>query len=247
MKNPLDLSGKTIIITGGSGFIGSQLARALHELGAQVEVLDVRHPERPVDLLDASAVSAAVEEIRLRRGGIDGVVHAVALDAVPEVSAAQFAPYEKFDMELWDKELRINLTSAQILMQAIAPEFMQRRSGSVVLIASDLALIGPNNSIYEEGMFKDIAYISSKSGLMGLMRAWASYLGSYGVRVNALVPGGMRNGQSDSFAVRNGALNMLGRMANPGEYDAAVAFMLADASSYMTGSALVVDGGRTAW
>ena len=117
----------------------------------------------------------------------------------------------------------------------------------MVFISSDLSLIAPNNSIYGEGKFKDIAYVSSKAGLMGLMRAWASYLGPYGVRVNALVPGGMRNGQSDDFAKRNSALNMLGRMANPGEYDAAVAFMLSDASSYMTGSSLIIDGGRTSW
>jgi NAD(P)-dependent dehydrogenase (short-subunit alcohol dehydrogenase family) len=83
--------------------------------------------------------------------------------------------------------------------------------------------------------------------MMGLMRAWASYLGSYGVRVNAFVPGGMRNTQSDEFAAKNGSLNMMGRMAEPGEYNATVAFLLSDASPYMTGASLVVDGGRTAW
>lgn len=247
MNNPLNLTSRVIVVAGGCGFIGSQLVAALEGLGAQVAVLDIKHPTNPVDLSDVGAVTEALSAVEKEMGAIHGLVHAVAVDAVPGGSQAQFAPYESFSAELWEKELRINLTSAQVVMQAAAPYFMRARKGSAVFIASDLALIAPNNSIYEEGMFKDIAYVSSKAGLMGLMRAWASYLGPYNVRVNALVPGGMRNGQTDAFAARNGALNMLGRMAESGEYDAAVAFMLSDASSYMTGSALVIDGGRTAW
>lgn len=131
-------------------------------------------------------------------------------------------------------------------MQAAAPYLMKAKSGSVVFIASDLALIAPTNSIYEAGRFKDIAYVASKAGMLGLMRAWAAYLGPYNVRVNALVPGGMYNAQPEEFARRNGSLNMLGRMSRQGEYNGLVQFLLSDAASYMTGSCLIADGGRTA-
>jgi NAD(P)-dependent dehydrogenase (short-subunit alcohol dehydrogenase family) len=114
-------------------------------------------------------------------------------------------------------------------------------------LATDLAVIAPNNSIYQEGNFKDIAYITSKTGLLGLMRSWASYLGGYNVRVNAAVPGGMYNNQPADFVEKNGALNMLGRMAKKDEYNGVIQFLLSGASSYMTGASLIIDGGRTAW
>ena len=114
-------------------------------------------------------------------------------------------------------------------------------------MATDIAIIAPNNSIYQEGNFKDVAYVTSKTGLLGLMRSWASYLGKYNIRVNALSPGGMYNGQPEDFVEKNSALNMLGRMAEKGEYNGVIQFLLSDASSYMTGASLIVDGGRTAW
>jgi len=246
MQNPLDLTGRTIVITGGAGFMGSQLVSALRGQGASVHVFD-RSGDAPVDITDPTAVETAVKAILASEGRLDGLVHAAGLDAVPGEGNPQFAPYESFPLELWEREFKVNLTAAQLVTQAVAPHMMQARQGSIVFIASDLALIAPNNSIYDEGKFKDIAYVSSKAGMLGLMRAWASYLGPHSVRANAFVPGGMRNAQSDDFAAKNGALNMLGRMAKPGEYDSAIAFLLSDASSYMTGASLVMDGGRTAW
>ena len=124
---------------------------------------------------------------------------------------------------------------------------MKQCSGSIIFIASDLGLIAPDNRIYDEGKFKDIAYVSSKAGILGLSRAWSTYLGPYNVRSNALAPGGMHNGHPPEFVEKVSKLNMLGRMAQLGEYNGSIAFLLSDASSYMTGSTLVVDGGRTAW
>lgn len=244
--NPSNLSGKVVVVTGASGFLGFQFVSYLQELGARVHGLDLKS-DPSVDITDQAAVQAAVATIVEKEGRIDALLHAAGMDAVPGSGDQQFAPYESFSLEVWEREFKVNLTAAQIVTQAVAPHMMKAKQGSIVFIASDLALIAPNNSIYDAGKFKDIAYVSSKAGMLGLMRAWASYLGSYNVRANAFVPGGMKNKQSDEFAAKNGTLNMLGRMSQPGEYNATIAFMLSDASPYMTGASIVVDGGRTAW
>lgn len=248
MNEMFSVKGKVIVVTGGTGFLGSQWVSYLQDHGAEVVIFDLRH-ETPVDITNEEAVASAVDGVIATHGRIDGLIHAAAADAVPGSPASidQFSPYEKFPVELWEKEFRINLTAAQVVTQCVAPIMMKQQSGSIVFIASDLGLIAPDNRIYDEGKFKDIAYISSKAGILGLSRAWATYLGSYNVRSNALAPGGMHNGHPPEFTEKVSTLSMLGRMAKPGEYNGAISFLLSDASSYMTGSTLVMDGGRTAW
>jgi len=177
------------------------------------------------------------------------MVNVAAINPAPgsKTSKDLWKSYEKYPLELWKKELDVNLTAAHIVTQAVAPVMMKQKSGSIVFLASDLAVIAPNNSIYQKGNFKDIAYVTSKTGLLGLMRSWASYLGKYNIRVNAAVPGGMYNGQAQDFVNKNSSLNMLGRMARKDEYNGVIQFLLSDASSYMTGASLIIDGGRTAW
>ena len=247
MTHGASVDGKVIVITGGNGFLGSQWRDHLRAEKAEVIVFD-RNDETPVDITDPAAVQARVDDIVKKHGRIDGVIHSAAMDAVPGSpnSAKQFAPYEEFPLELWEQEFKVNLTAAQIVTQAIAPAMMKAKGGSLVFVASELGMIAPQHHIYDEGKFKDIAYVASKAGVLGLMRAWASYLGPHGVRSNAIAPGGMRKGHSDAFAKKYGTLNMLGRMAKEGEYNGAITFLLSDASSYMTGSSFVMDGGRTA-
>lgn len=244
-KDTFSLKNRVVVITGGSGFLGKQYTEALRQRGAKVVNWDITEG---VDITDRSSLKRAASEVIKKFGRIDVLITNAALNSAPGVSGKDsWAPYEKFSEALWEKELLINLTGSHQAVQAAAPHMMRRRSGSIILIASDLALIGPQNKIYDKGKFKDIAYITSKAGILGLTRAWAAYLGRYNVRVNALAPGGMENKQPVAFRKKNGELNMLGRMSRKGEYNGAVIFLASDASSYMTGAYLVIDGGRTAW
>ena len=248
MKDLFSVKGKVIILSGGSGFLGTQFNRHLVSCGATVVIFD-RQSDNPVDITDPGEVKKAVDNTLEMYDSVDGVVNMAAINAVPGSKTAEdfWKPYEEYSLELWKKELDVNLTAAHIITQAVAPVMMNQKSGSIVFFASDLSMIGPNNSIYEEGRFKDIAYVTSKTGMLGLMRSWASYLGKYNIRVNAAVPGGMFNGQPEDFVEKNSALNMLGRMADKNEYNGVIQFLLSEASSYMTGASLIVDGGRTAW
>jgi NAD(P)-dependent dehydrogenase (short-subunit alcohol dehydrogenase family) len=248
MKDLFSVKGKVIILTGGSGFLGSQFKRHLTACGAKVVIFD-NQAKISVDITNQNDVKKAVNRTLKVYKRIDGMVNVAAINAIPgsETSKYFWKPYEKYPLELWKRELDVNLTAAHIVTQAVAPVMMKQKSGSIVFLASDLAVIAPNNSIYQKGNFKDIAYVTSKTGLLGLMRSWASYLGKYSIRVNAAVPGGMYNGQAEDFVKKNSALNMLGRMAKKDEYNGVIQFLLSDASSYMTGASLIIDGGRTAW
>lgn len=246
MKNFFSVDKKVVVITGGSGFLGKQYTEAFKQAGADVVNWDVDS----VNIADPKSVKKAVGNTVKKFGKIDVLVNNAAFN--PQVGEKKtpennWAPYEKFSLKAWEDELKINLTGQLIVTQAVVPLMMKQKFGSIIFVSSDFAFMGPNNSIYEPGKFKDIAYVTSKAGILGLMRSWAAYLGPYNVRANALVPGGMHRNQSKEFIKKNGCLNMLGRMSKPGEYSGAVLFLASDASSYMTGSCLIVDGGRTAW
>lgn len=257
MRDLFSLQDKVAVITGGSGFLGSQYRRALEEYGAEVVNWDI---DTGVNIADEESVRRAKDLVISRLGKVDILINNAAFN--PQVGESSsddnWAPYERFSIELWRRELEVNLTAQMIVTQAIAPAMKEQRSGSIIFVASDLAFIGPQNSIYEPSRFvdamcvtprkfKDIAYITSKAGILGLTRTWAAYLGPYNVRANALVPGGMQRQQDPEFVSRNSLLNMLGRMAQEGEYNGPMIFLASDASSYMTGACLIVDGGRTAW
>lgn len=233
------------MITGGSGFLGSQYRTALEAAGAVVENFDI---DTGVNVTDEASVETAVEAVLAKHGRIDGLVTNAAANPKADegTGGGPWSSYTEFPVELFRSELDLNLVGSFIVAKVVGRHMEKAKQGSIVFIASDLALIAPANALYPEGKFKDIAYGTSKAGILGLMRFFASYLGAHGVRVNALAPGGMYRNHDETFAKKNGALNMLGRMSKEGEYDGAVQFLLSDASSYMTGACLVVDGGRTA-
>lgn len=246
MKNLFDVRGRVIVITGGSGFLGTQYRQALEEAGAVVENFDV---DTDVDVTSEESLMSAVDRVLKKHKKIDGLITNAAANPKADegTSGGPWAPYSDFSADLFRKELDLNLIGSFLVAKAVSKPMMKEKSGSIIFISSDLGLIGPTNSLYPEGRFKDIAYGTSKAGVLGLMRFFAAYLGPHNIRANALVPGGMFRGHDKDFAKRNGALNMLGRMSREGEYNGVVQFLLSDASSYMTGSCVVVDGGRTAW
>lgn len=259
---------RVVIITGGAGFLGMQYARALGAAGAKVvlwdkldrQTLDARATElqkdgicvlvSSLDITDEKATHDAARSAAYHLGRIDALINNAAMNPVPGVSEAekQFAPYEDYPLNLWKQEVETNLTAPHICIQAVAPIMMKQRSGSIVNIASELSVIAYDHRVYAPGKRKSPGYITTKTGVLGLTRAWAAHLGEYGIRVNAFSPGGMNNGRlPEDFVKKYANLNMLGRMGRIGEYSNAIIFLCSDASSFMTGHNLVMDGGKTAW
>jgi len=253
-----DLTGRVAVVTGGAGLLGQRHLSILEEAGATVVCVDVvdspRFPSVLVDIADAAAVSAAASEIVDRFGPVDILVNNAARNPKVEGSDAAFGRFESFSVDTWDDEIAIGLTGAFLMSQAIGPEMARRGRGVILNVCSDLAVIAPDQRLYrqagleeDEQPVKPVSYSVVKHGLLGLTRYLATYWAAAGVRVNALSPGGVENGQEPEFVDRLSTLIPLGRMANVDEYEGAVLYCCSDASSYMTGHNLIVDGGRTSW
>lgn len=243
--NLFDLKKRVIIITGGSGFLGKQYRKSLKQAGAIVENFDI---DTGIDVTDEASLKKAVSAVLKKHGRIEGLITNAAADPKTEknIKRGPWSPYSDFSADLFRKEIDLNLTGSFLAAKAVSKPMMKAKKGSIVFIGSDLSLIGPSNFLYPEGHFKDIAYGTSKAGVLGLMRFWAAFFGPYNVRANALIPGGMFRGHDPKFVRTNASLNMLKRMSREGEYNGSVQFLLSDASSYMTGACLIVDAGRTA-
>ncbi|MBP6885663.1 MAG: SDR family oxidoreductase [Candidatus Pacebacteria bacterium] len=255
-SNPFDVGDKVIIVTGSSGFLGQQYVRALLKAGAYVYSWDRDESRsvdiKSVDITNEGSVAEAVARIIANRGQIDGLVNNAAMN--PAIgsgdSKSQFVPYEQYDIDLFRRELEVNLVGTMICIKHVAPYMIEQRSGSIVNVASEVSVIAHDHRVYDAGetKFKSPAYTASKTAVLGLTRQWAARLGRHGVRVNALSIGGVqRDGMPADFVERFGATTMLQRMAQPGEYCATLQYLLSDASSFMTGNNLIVDGGKHAW
>ncbi len=252
------VKGKVVIITGGAGMLGRQYAEFLRDAGATVIVFDrAKRPDtfpqeiqyEGVDITNRSTVCEAVERTAKRNGAIDVLINNAALNPVPgsKDSDAQFSPYEEYPEELWRNEIAVGLSGALFCTQAVVPVMKRQKSGSIINVASTYGIVGPDNRIYGEGKFKSIGYATVKGAIPNFSRAWATYLRGTGIRVNTFTPGGVAAGQPPNFVKEYEARTVLGRMAQAHEYNGAILFLASDASSYMTGANLIVDGGWTAW
>ena len=249
-NNIFSVEGKVIVVTGGAGYLGSEYVRALSHAGAHVIVWDKKDG---MDITNEKEVQQAVKNIVKKYGRIDGLINNAAMNAKSDSPEArgQFVPYEDYPIDLWEKELKVNLTGTMICTKVVAPVMMKQKSGSIVNVASELSVIAHDRRIYNDRTdtkFKSIAYTTTKSALLGFSRQWAARLGTYGVRVNTFSPSGVeKKNQKKDFILRYSATTMLNRMAKLDEYNGVLIFLCSDASRFMTGHNLVVDGGRTAW
>ena len=272
---PFALEGRVALVTGAAGLLGPQHAHALLEAGARVVLSDVnaaaleatrawlaaqfgndRLDTLVLDVADARSVAEARTQILQRQQRIDILVNNAAIDPKVRVGDVQLesSRFEHFALEQWAQEIAVGLTGAFLCAQSFGGWMAENGGGVVLNIASDLSVIAPDQRLYARAdrapdaqPVKPVTYSVIKTGLIGLTRYLATYWADRRVRVNALSPGGVFAGQPDEFVQRITRLIPMGRMAGLAEYRATVQYLCSDASSYMTGQNVVIDGGRSVW
>ena len=275
MLENFDLGGKVAVITGGAGLLGTEHAIALAQAGAEVVITDIQeNAARDVasrlasqhglnkclglgmDVTDADSIRRTQEELLARYKGIHILVNNAAVD--PKVKEGnvlvESSRFENFPLEQWHYQLEVGLTGAFLCSQKFGGWMASHGGGVILNIASDLSVFAPDQRIYrKEGLpesqqpVKPVTYSVIKTALVGLTRYLATYWADKNVRVNALSPGGVYVNQPEEFVRKLTHLIPMGRMARREEYRGAVQFLCSDASSYMTGQNIVIDGGRSVW
>lgn len=262
-----NLTGKTAIVTGALGLIGQKHCEALANAGANVVVADVngakaiefaaqlggQHLGLGFDVTNKSQLENALATIIDRYKTIDILVNNAAINDMFEnpALAKDLSAFENYPVEVFQRSLDVNITGVFLCSQVFGGAMAKQRSGSIINVASTYGMVGPDQNIYknqqgEQTFYKSAAYPVTKGAVINFTRFLAAYWGSKGVRVNTLSPGGVENGQ-DAFFIQNySAKTLLGRMAAANDYQGALVFLASDASAYMTGANLVVDGGWTA-
>jgi NAD(P)-dependent dehydrogenase (short-subunit alcohol dehydrogenase family) len=264
-----DLAGKVIVITGGLGQLGYQFAQTLLKRGAKVAVLDLVSDEAAIsrryggqrdkervdflacDVTSKASLQAAHDHIIRRWGVPHGLINNAAIDSPPGAPAEENGPFENYPEAAWERVMDVNVKGVFLASQIFGDEMARQGRGSIINISSVYGMVSPDQSLYQyrrdrgEAFFKPVAYAASKSALLNLTRYLAAYWGPRNLRVNTVSFAGVFNGQDQEFLHRYTAKVPLGRMADETDYNGAIVFLLSDASAYMTGSNIVIDGGFT--
>jgi len=273
IQEKFDLKGRVAVVTGGVGLIGSEFCRTLAEAGAAVGIVDLNGDAAkkvadglnaagyrtigvPTDITKPESVKTMVDSVVSAFGRLDVVVNSAALDPKfdPNAAAKGIAPgaFEDYPLTQWNAAVSVNLTGMFLVTQACVKQMVaQGKKGSIINICSTYGLNGPDQRIYiKDGKrvaYKPVYYSVTKAGVTGFTKYLAAYYAGTEIRVNTLTPGGVYNNHEEYFATNYSAKTILGRMANKDDMNGALLFLASDASAYMTGGNVVVDGGWTAW
>ncbi|MEW6715894.1 MAG: SDR family oxidoreductase [Chloroflexota bacterium] len=265
-----DLTGRVAIVTGGAGLLGEQFCCTLAEAGANVMVADIDgdaadhlaesisqagYHARGVqaDIISVASVHRMVESSLEAFGHLDILVNSAAIDPKfdPGSSQSHSGAFEDYPLELWQQAIDTNLTGVFLTCQAAVRPMLHQGGGVIINLSSIYGIAAPDQRLYQrEGhlpQYKPVYYSVTKAGVLGLTRYLAAYYAGKNIRVNALSPGGVYNGHGEEFVQAYSARAILGRMAEKDEMNGALLFLASDASAYMTGANLVVDGGWTTW
>ncbi|MGC1375026.1 MAG: SDR family oxidoreductase [Anaerolineales bacterium] len=272
IQQKFDLTGRVAVVTGGVGLLGAEFCRTLAEAGAAVAVVDLNGEATvkvaqaltesgyralgvQTDITSPVSVNGMVEKVIASFGRLDTLVNSAALDPKfdPDAVAKGIAPgkFEEYPLEQWNAALNVNLTGMFLVTQACVKKMLaQGKKGSIINICSTYGLNGPDQRIYRkpdgsQPAFKPVYYTVTKAGVLGFTKYLSAYYMETEIRVNALTPGGVFNNHDETFVKNYAAKTILGRMARKDEMNGALLFLASDASSYMTGNNLVVDGGWT--
>ena len=265
-----DLTGKVAVITGGIGILGSQFCRGLAQHGANVAIVDLDAVKTSdaaklltdefgvecagfaCNVADPGSVAGLVTSVVDHFGHID-VLHNNAATKGPDLKE-MFAPFEEYRLDIWRSIMSVNLDGMFLMAQAVGKQMIaQGAGGSIIQTASIYGIMAPDQRIYEGAEYLGVninspaVYSASKAGVIGLSKWLATYWASKGIRVNTLTPGGNESGQNDTFLKNYSHRIPMGRMGQPHEMVGALVYLASDASSYVTGQNIVVDGGLDAW
>ena len=263
IKNIFDVSGKTIIITGAAGLLGTEYAKGLSKEGANIVLADldlkrckeislelekkysVKTLALNLDLTKKSSIKNMVKKVMKKYGKIDVLINNAAYQGDDKLRTI---PFEELPLESWNKAIDVNLTGIFLCCQEIGKIMVKQKKGVIINISSTYGIVAPDQRIYGKSRQNSaIFYAATKSAVLNLTRYLAAYWQGKGIRVNTLSPGGVERNQEANFKRKYSEKTMLGRMAKKDEYVGPIIFLASDASSYMTGSNLIVDGGWTAW